>query len=221
MHKFDVIGNNQIEINYDGTTIGFIINKEIHTILVSGPHQDAQNYFHIIQKSNKNDFDELANIQYELDDFSLTQLEVFLKRIETGSYYVFQLMEPMNFVEQKENQASQLYFSMESSSLIVSTNSLNNIDQEKTNEHKENILKGEFPIVFLYSKTYSDAELDQVFFVISGNEALKAYQELGMKPRFIAIVNHTENDYDHSNEEILRIISSHKEIKDTSYQYFY
>lgn len=221
MHQLEIIGNNQIEIHYDGTTVCFIIDKEIHTILVAGPHQMGQNYFHISHTSNKNHFNELDNVKYELDHSSLVQIETFLKRTETGNYYVFQLTEQVNFVEQQENDVSQLHFSMESNPMIISTQPLNSLNQEKINEYKEKIGKGESPIVFLYSKTYFGDELDTIFFIVSENEALKAYQELDIKPKFIALVNYTDREYDQSNQEVLKIISSYKEIKDTSYQYFY
>jgi hypothetical protein len=221
MHQLEVIGNNQIEIHYDGTTTCFIINKEIHSILVAGPHQMGHNYFHISQNSNKNHFSELDHVKYELDHSSLAQIDTFLKRLETGNYSVFPLTEEVDVIEQQENKVNKLYFSLESKPMVISTLPLNNMDQEKINEHKEKIRKGVYPIIFLYSKTYFGAELDSLFFVVSGNEALKAYQELEIKPKFIALVNSTEFEYDHSNEDVLSIISSHKEIKDTSYQYFY
>lgn len=221
MHQLEIIGNNQIEIQYDGTTSCLIINKEIHAILVAGPHQIGQNRFHINCTSNNNHFNELDDVQYELDHSSLVKIETFLKRFETGNYSVFPLTGPVNLVQQKENNVSQLYFSMESNPMIIATQPLNSMDRNKINEYKEKIDQGESPIVFLYSKTYSGLELDKVFFIVSGNEVLKAYQELDMKPKLIALVNSTDYEYDPSDQEVLNIISSHKEIRDTSYQYFY
>ncbi|MEJ5105059.1 hypothetical protein [Chryseobacterium sp. MYb328] len=220
MHQLEVTGNHQVEIHYDGTTVCFIINKEIHSIVVAGPYQTAQNSFHINCTYN-NHFNELNDVRYELDHTSLAKIEIFLKRFETGNYSVFPFTRQVNFVQPQENNVSQLHFSMESNPMVISTQPLNSMDRNKINEYKEKINKGESPIVFLYSKTYSGLELEEVFFIVSGNEVLKAYQELDINPKLIALVNSTDYEYDSSNQEVLNIISSHKEIRDTSYLYFY
>ncbi|MCS4303296.1 hypothetical protein [Chryseobacterium sp. BIGb0232] len=221
MHQLEVTGNHQVEIHYDGTTVCFIINKEIHSIVVAGPYQTAQNYFHINCTYNNNHFNELDDVRYELDHSSLAKIEAFLKRFESGNYSVFPFTRQVNFVQPQENNVSRLHFSMESNSMVISTQPLNSMNRNKINEYKEKINKGESPIVFLYSKTYSGLELEEVFFIVSGNEVLKAYQELEINPKLIALVNSTDYEYDSSNQEVLNIISSHKEIRDTSYLYFY
>ncbi len=152
MHQLEVIGNNQIKIHYDGTTACFIIDKEIHTILVAGPHQMGQNYFHINHTCNNGHFDELDNIKYELDHSSLAKIEAFLKRFETGKYSVFPFSGQMNFVQQQENNVSQLYFSTENNPMIISTQPLNSMDRKKIDEHKEKIGKGESPSSFYIQK---------------------------------------------------------------------
>ena len=127
----------------------------------------------------------------------------------------------MIVTENKENNISDLYFSNESNRIIIYTNSSNSLNREIINNYKTKIINGESPIIFLYSKTYSGAELENIFFIIYGNEILKAYQELNIPPKFISIVNYSEADYEVSNQNVLKIISSHKQIKETSYKYFY
>jgi hypothetical protein len=221
MQEFEVIGSNQIKINYDGTTVSLLINKNVHTILVNGPYQVAENFFYINFKSNIFFLKDLEDIDYELDELSLSKINTFLENFETGKYCVYKFSGNSDIIESVNNNLCNLYISHENNRIIIQTNPISNLNKDKINFYKEKIIKGESPIIFLYSKTYSGAELEHIFFVIQGNEILKAYQDLNVEPKFIAMVNVSQTEYENLNQAILKIISSHKEIKETSFKYFY
>ncbi|WP_314244682.1 hypothetical protein [Empedobacter tilapiae] len=221
MHLLEVIGNRKIEINYDGVTVSLLIEKIIYSILVSGPYQNATNYFYIIHNSNDFYFNDLEDVNYELDELSLSKINAFLENFETGKYGIYKLSGNLDIIESVNNNVSHLYLSYENNRIIIQTNSTSNLNKDKVNIYKNKILSGKSPIIFIYSKPYYGAELEHIFFIIHGNEILKAYRDLNLEPKFIAIVNYTEFDYDKPNQSVVKIISSYKEIRETSYKYFY
>ena len=77
-----------------------------------------------------------------------------------------------------------------------------------------------FHLFVLYFKHYRGLACDNYYFIIDGNHLLKASEELYIKPNLLAIVSFgpDRNQCDEIDNNVVKIITSFEEIRNTSYK---
>ncbi|WP_199139919.1 hypothetical protein [Pedobacter sp. ASV12] len=228
---YNIEGNSLIKIRYDGTTISLYFENRLGCIVVAGPHQEVENDYYINCNSNINlalgKLDEVINSKkIKFYENSSTSIADVLASFESGEYYVTHI-NSSDFIKYQlqSNGECELICGtpLKQETIVVCTKSANDLDRKKVNALKEAILNGATPNVYLYSKQYRGQELYGYYFIVEGNHLLQAYEELNMEPLLLAFVNHQplKDDYDEIDPNVINIITSFEDIKNTSYKYFY
>lgn len=231
MINYNVSGSNLIEIKYDGTTISFYYQNKIICVVVAGPYQEMINDYYIsCEAPAEINFVGLDNVinskEIKFYENYSNEIEAGLGCLEPGEYHLYHIGNK-DFIKYQNNSSNQCQLitgtPLKVDTVIVCTKSTNELDRKKINSLKESIVNGGNPNIYLYSKNYRGLELDNYFFIIKGNHLLAAYEELHLEPNFLAVVNYQplKDDYDKVDLKVIDIITSFKEVRDTSYKYFY
>lgn len=231
---YQVEGSGLVSIKYDGTTEALIIANKVIGLNVAGPHQNFENSYYVKVSTDNNVVSDILH-SMQFDFFSKWNWYFFrehspiiaelLKNFESGEYY----LETKEFDYRNVNfTTADIKYNFvsggwNSEAFLLSTKNADELDRDKVSYYRHRIEIGEKPLIFALRKDYGSEVLSE--FVIDGHHKLKAYIELGISPIVCVIINISGigavNIYEEIDRNVIDLMKEYKEIRETSYTYFY
>lgn len=224
---YNTNGNSKISLSFDGYSSWLNINNTLIAINVAGPIQNVPNSFHVRCNFESNYVNEILdglefdfNSSFNLFESKSDKIERLLSFFEPGQYHI---ASPVynNFGIGCFLEDSYKLLLGDFDPQLAPFNCVRNkqdLDFTIIESFKQKIKQGINPIVLAYRKDYGSET--GASFILDGHHKLIAYHELKTKPKIWEIVKLQSEVYDKTDQELCEFLN-HKEIKDTSLEYFY